>query len=170
MEGEEKRVYFACWYRLDAEEGYFVWYDDAVDGVVAAEPGTLAAFPSLNDLLAYTQARRIRVQAQEPARYDLDSVARWTASPTPATVDCETFLNAWNLFGDAAASLGADFSADKGAASGTIYYKLFFGCNLPALMPSGQRHTPEWSAAEVKRLARVLQAGLELFRKGLRSA
>jgi hypothetical protein len=43
------------------------------------------------------------------------------------------------------------------------YDKLFWGCNLPALTPSGERFDPVWQAGEVANFRQFLAAGLDLL-------
>jgi hypothetical protein len=168
LEGEEEREHYACWYRLDAEDGSLLWYRGDPDGVVTADPGTVRAFGSVEDLLRYVRSHGITIQDEEPAHFHLDLVARWTAAPSSSTVDCSEFLNAWNLFGDVAASLGVDLEGDEGPLAQAVNYKLFLGCNLPSITPSGEHYVPEWTAEEVEALARVLRAGLRLFGSSVR--
>lgn len=46
-----------------------------------------------------------------------------------------------------------------------MYDKLFWGSNIPAVTPAGQKFNPDWSASEIAALARVLSSGLANVRE-----
>ena len=100
--------------------------------------------------------------SSEPVtHYDFDAIRAWCASSAPA-LDCATLINAWNLLGDLPHAENLFTWADVRAKG--VYDKLFFGCNLPAITPQGERYVPRWKASEIVALKRVLLLGLAEFR------
>lgn len=159
------RTYYRLLYRLDGSERWLLWYSNDSDGVVTIEDNFVPAFKTETDLLAYSDARGLIVQQEEPLLHDLDAIATWLADPRAETVACDAFLSAWNLFGDIARSCqrsGASFS-DRDKHLRTVYEKLFYGNNLPSITPPGEHYRPEWSREEVTGLRQILRVGLDMF-------
>jgi hypothetical protein len=79
-------------------------------------------------------------------------------------------LDAWNFLDDLAGMhVGADTPyarLSRGAAE--CYDRLFWGNNLPAVTPPGERFEPVWSAEELIKIRRVLAAGLVILAAELR--
>jgi hypothetical protein len=162
-----KAVRYLCSVRLDGVYRIFLWDsgDDGFDRVVVDDQGMLVEFPSES---AAREARRpagYELSPEPVTHYDLDTVQSWCASST-ASLDCATLLNAWNLLGDLPHGENLFTYADERAMG--VYDKLFFGCNLPAITPSGRYYVPTWTASEITALKRVLQLGLAEFRARLR--
>ena len=167
-------TYYPYWYRLDKADFYLLWCTDISDdgtdpdGVVLNETGFILTFRHVDDLRAEAARRSLLVEPdvnQEPL--DLDAVKRWLASARKTTVDCETFLNAWNLFSDLASTVQGGPVHIDGQREGRIYDKLFWGTNIPVLTPPGKHYNPIWSKSEVGRMRNVLGAGMRLFRDRL---
>lgn len=161
--------YYRLLYALDGRRAFLIWSSNDSDGVVVEE-GLVVSFSSEDALRAFAARHRLALVEEEPILHDLDAVQAWVSCPRSETVSCSVALAAWNLFGDIARSLpsaGAGFS-EVDRAEDRVYDKLFFGNNLPAVTPVGERYDPAWSAEEVAALARVLERGLRLFR-GVRS-
>ena len=158
------RVYYRLLYRLHGSDRFLLWYSDDHDGVETVADG-VPSFRTEADLRAFADARRLPVSGEEPVLHDLDLVAAWLADPRGETIRCGEFLAAWNLFGDVARSspaAAAGFGAHDERLGG-LYEKLFWGSNLPAVTPVGERFVPEWSRDEVADLRRVLQEGLDVL-------
>ena len=98
---------------------------------------------------------------------DLDIVERWLATARKTNVDCETFLNAWNLFSDLATTVQGRTAHVDGQRESRIYDKLFWGNNISVLTPPGKHYQPIWSKSEVGRMRNVLATGMLLFRTRL---
>lgn len=167
-------TYYPYWYHLDKADFYLLWCTDISDdgtdpdGVVLDETGFILTFRHVDDLRAEAARRGFRVEPgmnQEPL--DLDALERWLASARKTTVDCETFLNAWNLFSDLATTVQGRTAHTDGQREGRIYDKLFWGNNLPALTPPGKHYEPIWSKSEVGKMRNVLKKGTGLFRARL---
>lgn len=169
-------TYYPYWYRLDDADAYLIWSTDdssertAPDGVLLDEAGRVVMFRHLDDMRDYAACRGLPVAADvNPEPLDLDFVERWLATARKTTVDCETFLNAWNLFSDLASTVKSGPVHIDGQREGRIYNKLFWGNNLPAVTPQGKHYTPLWTKSEVGRMRNVLGLGISLFRDRLGS-
>jgi hypothetical protein len=82
-------------------------------------------------------------------------------------VDCATWLEAWNLLNDLAASCGVSLR-DRTRWADAAYEKLF-RWGLPPSTPDGW-YPPTWRVAEVSAMQAVLTRGLALFHARVRPA
>jgi hypothetical protein len=131
-------AYFCLWYRLDHTDGYLIWFSNDQDGVVTQPDGIVPSFRDQEALRAYAASHQLMLEETAPLLHDLDAVARWLRRSLSADVDCDALLTAWNLFGDLAASVNADFDRDRDRTQ-RVYEKLFWGNNLPAVTPPGKQ-------------------------------
>lgn len=159
--------YFILWYRLDGADKYLLWYTGQKDGVVIGDEGLIQVFHAKKDLVNFAESRNMQIQDEEPDLHDLDLVHAWLSSPQTENVACSEFLAAWNLFVDVSNSVGTDAEDFKKREQGnnSVYDKLFWGSNLPSMIPESKRYTPKWSAHEIRCLKGVLLAGLNLFKR-----
>lgn len=158
-----ERTYFAVPYRLDGSTRYFIWYSDEKDGVLLIDSERLATFSSISDVDGFLSRGGLVLDPEECSVYDFDSIARWLSDPKGGTLDCESMLNAVNMFTDIAHSTFGAMDEDNEFS--VIYDKLFWGSNIPAVTPEGEHFIPVWSSDEIAVLARVLSVGLSGFRK-----
>ena len=164
------REYYRVRYRLDGVDRYLIWFSDDPDGVVVACDRSIASFRTRCDLDSYAEWRGLAFEPEEPAEFDLDLVEAWLRRPCGSTVDCNAFLNAWNLLDDVASSRGDAAFEQASRGAGRVYDKLFWGCNLPPVTPEGESFVPAWSEREVAELRRILSDGLRLMRDAIRGA
>ena len=160
-------VVYLCIVRLDGVENYFYWEsaDGTPDRVVLDEAGMVVAFPSEQ---VAREAHRLTgrlVSSDPPAIYDFDALLEWCKSGAGVR-DCPAILDAWNLLGDLPHDGNLFAGAD--ARANDIYEKLFLGCNLPAVTPTGEHYDPTWSSSETVELKRLVLLGLAEFRVRLR--
>lgn len=158
------RTHFAPWYRLARQDRYLLWYSNEADGVVIDASGHIPVFVDQTSLRDYATTHTLPIKQEEPILHDLDAVTKWLQRKRPTLPECNTFLSAWNLFSDVAASVEGDFDFNK-ASTREIYNKIFWGSNLPALTPPDQQYTPHWSRRDYRTMREVLRGGLSLFRK-----
>jgi hypothetical protein len=158
--------YFALLYRLGGQRRYMIWVSNDTDYVAVNAEGLLLSFPSLATLRQYADAKGWPIEPEEPILHDLDAVASWVLA-TDSPVNCVETLAAWNLFCDVANSVSSpnkkSFEMLNSQLGRPIYDKLFWGNNLPAMTPEGEHFVPAWSKQEVKSIAALLSAGLEMF-------
>jgi hypothetical protein len=161
--------YYQLRCRLDGMDLYLIWSsNDDSDGVIVEGDGSVAAFGSRADLRAYAERLGLALEPDESGEFDFDSVESWLGNPVRGAIDCELFLNAWNLIDDVASSTGhLDFGwFSRGA--GEVYDMLFWGNNLPVVTPPGEQFVPAWSQGQVAELERILSDGMRLFRDAVR--
>ncbi|QMU28030.1 hypothetical protein [Adhaeribacter radiodurans] len=170
-----KKNYYACWFRLDQVDQYLIWINKSnsdPEEVLLDGQGRVQVFKSELNLVKYAKTKGIKIKKEEPILHNLDAVEEWLQQPNN-NINCDDCLAAWNLFTDVAYSLKLTFNGDKiGRLRNRIYDKLFWGNNDfvgdPILgHPSGQFYIPEWSPAEVCKLAKILKQGFKLFRSKL---
>jgi hypothetical protein len=161
----EAARHYTCQLRLDGEMAFVVWYSGERDGFLRDAGGRLLTACTLEALAAAAQARGIGLEDAEPSIYDFDRINTWCAAPNAAGVDCQAFLDAWNLFDDLAGlHTGADNPyARLSRETAGCYDRLFWGNNLPTVTPPGEQFEPVWSAEELIEIRRVLAAGLVLL-------
>jgi hypothetical protein len=162
-----EREYTACIFSLDGQDRHFLWYAGDPDGVVIDAAGDMATFVSEDALLAFGATEGITWPLDFTVSYDFDAVAAWAAKPDPEAIDCIMMLNAWNMFGDIAATFSCKLLEPRGACA--VYDKLFWGNNLPTMTPLGEHYVPAWSHEEADVLAVVCVAGLSLLRRAISS-
>ncbi len=160
------REYSKLWYRLDGGDAYLIWYTDEQDGVVTDSDGKVPCFRSTDDLLRYAESLNLPIEIEGAILHDLDVVAKWSKKEGVDSIDCRTFLAAWNLFDDVSRSVGSSFDADHELAE-KIYDKLFWGNNLPSITPEGKSYHPAWTKRELHTMKEVLEGGLSLFRESV---
>lgn len=162
------RKYFKLWYCLDGRDAYLIWYTNEQDGVVTDSDGKVPCFQSPEDLLHYAESLNLSLNVEDPILNNLDVVAEWLNRGDSESVDCKSFLAAWNLFDDVSRSVTGNFDPEHQLTQ-KIYDKLFWGNNLPSVMPEGKSYHPEWTKRELKIIKEVLGYGLSLFRHSVRA-
>lgn len=160
------RNFYKVLCRIDGRDRYLIWYNNDQDGLIINKNVFIASFPNVKTLEAYAREENIVVNDGVTA-YNFDELASWVAQPTEAQIDCNSFLDAWNLFGDVAASVGESgrFYTAIDKRYFKTYQKLFFGCNVPAITPPGEKYIPCWTVSDIKNMVRVFKTGLELLRR-----
>ena len=164
------KTYYSYRYRLAGADAYLIWFTDdsddgtEPDGVLLDGDGLIVTFRHMDNLQDHAASHGLTVVPKTNAEpLDLDIVEQWLATARKTNVDCETFLNAWNLFSDLATTTQGRTAHIDGQREGRIYDKLFWGNNLPALTPPGKHYEPIWSKSEVGRMRNVLTTGMLLF-------
>ncbi|MEO5877731.1 MAG: hypothetical protein ABIS86_09110 [Streptosporangiaceae bacterium] len=164
------RDFYPYGFRLDNQEHLLVWFceDAEPDGVIVND-GRLVSHADLDGLYDYARVTGLRlVDDTELSWVDLDAIAFWTVVGDEVEPDCVELLNAWNLFSDAAHSLGVPLQV-RSAALDQVYDKVFWGNNLPMMTPVGESFEPTWSDAELLMLRETMNRGLDVIRQGLRA-
>ena len=152
------RLHYALWLRLEGADTYALWFSNDVDGVYVLD-GRVPCFPTRDAARAHASARGLAVGEEEPILHDIDVVARWIAAGS-VDVPCDAVLCAWNLFEDLARSSGDEALAATLDGHHAIYEKLFWGNNLPAVTPRGERFVPRWDTDELDTMRTSLRVGI----------
>ena len=160
------RDYYPCRYRFRDAERLLIWFTDNLDGVFVDDQFRIPTFPTIEALrTAFPSLVDGRLVLEPPILHDLDSVEARCRSTQSSAIHCGSFLAAWNLLADVARSVGGRgvtyLESDR--TLDPEYEKLFFGSNLPAITPPGQRYTPLWSDKELNAISRHIMLGLDLF-------
>lgn len=137
-----------------------IWFSNDKDGFITVS-NQLKHFDSYEELDAFTKENNLAV-IDEGAILNIDTAKIWLKE-NRHNVDCEYFLDFWNLISDLAGSVGDNFYGDsnKGIIN-KIYNKLFYGSNLPALRKDGEVYIPDWAEEELYELCRVVYDGLRI--------
>lgn len=162
-------TYYPICVRMAGAERFMVWVTNDRDGILTGEDGLVLNTSTLPGLFVMSRQCGLALLAADTPCYDIDWLEAWLASPD-AAIDCRQLLDLWNLFGDLAASVRgrrSDEFRERDAAADNTYQKLFWGNNLPAVTPPGERFVPEWSAAERAELVHIMATGAQLMRAGL---
>ncbi len=160
--------YYILWYRYDDIDSYLIWYSDEKDAVFVDSDGFVPSFKGNDSLLKYAAERGISVDIEKPILHNLDLVNKWLEGKDSELIDCNTFNGAWNLFADVSRSINGGFDSKQDLTQ-KIYNKLFWGCNLPSVTPEGEQYNPAWTQRELKIMAQVLGAGMQMFRECVKS-
>lgn len=165
---DEQSLYL-CRLRFNATVIFVVWYSAERDGFIRDAAGRLLAASDPETLTAAIKARGLRLEEDEPADYDFDRIRTWCANPDKTRIDCRDFLDTWNFFDDLAGRPGDEETlyVRLSRAADKSYKKLFWGSNLPAVTPPGERFTPNWGADELHEIRLIFEAGLDLLNSSL---
>lgn len=79
-------------------------------------------------------------------------------------LNCDRLLMFWNIVSDVARTVNVRFSGDsKENAIASIYNKLFYGCNLPAVREEDSDFCPKWLQCEMLLTERIVKEGLKIL-------
>ena len=169
--------YYVCQIIFNGNSLLVLWYENEINGV-KIENGQLVYANSIAGLLQYGKIKSLPVDTDSITQYerlDFSHIEIWLNKPD-AHINCEYFLNIWNILVDTISSRGSD-SLFLGLAEDEkgihIYNNLFWGANLPDYTPPGKVHIPDWQLEDISKLQTILingheelsdiiQAGLEL--------
>jgi hypothetical protein len=153
-------IAFTCELSWHGRRTFFIWLSNH-DRVVLDSAGSIRLFDSLESLSHFVLAEGMTLSEEASSFWDFDSVLAWCSDPRPP-IDCSHLLNAWNMLADIHASRGTtnDLLSNADQRGRAIYEKLFWGCNLRAVTPEGQKFEPLWSVEECRSLAQLLRLGL----------
>jgi hypothetical protein len=168
---EASMKYFPLLFRLRGEERFLIWMSGDTDSVMMAEDGYIPSFATVDALRGYANVKGWEIEGETPVLHDLDRVAAWVAEPVDA-VNCVEVLNAWNLFADICATVNAPRNTNfekLNSQSSALYDRVFWGNNLPAVTPKGERFVPTWTRDEIGSMAEILSTGLDLLASCVRS-
>jgi hypothetical protein len=164
----ESDQYFAVCFRIEGAEYLLIWVSSETDRLILSPKNRLAAFVDMGELTKFAANNGFIIQPEKPPVYDFDALVDWISSPDLNNIDCEIFLNIWNMLGDIEISLGRKLKEPEG--SNTVYDKLFYGNNLPPVTPEGEHYVPEWSEDEVAIMVAVFEDGVNMLREGIEYA
>lgn len=140
---------------------FLVWFeDDSGNDCVYTLNNKVQTFKT--ESKARECAEALKLNCAGTFLYDAEKlISLIAAHEKPA--DCEFLLDFWNLFGDVAYSVGRKFEPVRTKRSDRVYNKLFFGSNLPAMTPPGEKYVPLWTKKERKLLRELMRSGLNML-------
>ena len=151
-------TYYVIRITLNRKRFFMLWNCEYEPVFLVNENGKPIFFGSLAELNAFAEKNDIKLD-EEITEYNLDDI-----TVTAETLDCNEVIQKWNIMSDLALSIGAEFSGEDKRFN-SIYDKLFYGCNLPAM--NHPLYTPGWNAEEIAEINRILAEGAEIFRRVL---
>lgn len=156
---------------LDTEELFLLWEDCELGGdrfTPSCYPGRIIAFASLADLKRYAVDKQLPVSWDEAGIFDTDHFGSVLNSMTPGQArsieQCATLLEGWNVLEDFCRTLSQDTKIPKSSGARSVYEKLFYGNNLPAVTPVGKCYEPTFDSDELEDLHNALDGPLRLLR------
>jgi hypothetical protein len=157
---------YPVWYRLNGRDTYLLMIPGDPDRLMLTDGGRLAVFRNLEEVEEFALSQGLKIDRGDTSLFDLDRIAVWLNKPNATTIECSNFLDAWNLFEDVMRTTATVPKRTDGIAGDDVLYnKLFWGINLPAVTPTGERFNPTWTSDEVNALKSILGTGLEVFRR-----
>lgn len=143
----EKRAYFTLWYESDT------------DGFVLNK--------ERNCIRAFDNAFSAKIFA-ERCGYILIGNATIVCNELVLlnfqNLNCHLLLDFWNIVSDMTNSLNINFLGDhKENNIVSLYNKLFYGCNLPAIRKDNDDYEPEWSQEEQDLITQIVEEGIKII-------
>lgn len=158
----ENVEYYIVKFVFESESFYTIWYTSDEDGfVMDSKTNRVIAFKDNNNLLQYAKKKGITVD-DECTEYDCVEENYFINEE----LNCSGILDLWNIAEDMAKSLKVKLEICEDVQSvNKIYDKLFYGCNLPAVTPEGEKYIPVWSEYETNILHDVVRKGILLIKE-----
>ncbi|OFI36759.1 hypothetical protein BIU82_11805 [Arthrobacter sp. SW1] len=127
------------------------------DRVLVDDGGRIVWIRTPAELVELERQYGITLEEEVPELVVLDGLEELLALPVSDDI-CNQLINAWNLLGDIARSVGAsldDHSEDKDRC----YDKLFAGLNMKCITPPGEHYSPHFNKSEKRLIREVLNRG-----------
>lgn len=145
---------------------YYIWYEDTKGRNRLYTAGDkIAVFRSESD--AKQQIITRGMQYKDTVFFDAERLDYWLFTGSRSQIyvddqlDTEFLLDFWNLFDDAAYSLGTKLPEPSGADA--CYEKLFRSCDAAALISDPAALNPALSEDALAIIRSVLKAGFDLI-------
>lgn len=147
--------------RFGEHSEFLLWYEDENgEDCVYTLNNKVQEFETENE--ARECAEYLGLNCTGACIYDAERLKKWIETHEKDT-DCRLLLDFWNIFGDIAYSVGMRFEPVRTRRSNKVYSKLFFGLNLPAMTPPGEKYVPLWTKKERKLLRELMSFGLNML-------
>ena len=151
-------------FRMGESKFYCIWFsDDEKDGFLL-NGSILRIFHSEEAALTFLKSLPSYQKAIKTTTYDVNKIDQTIMRAIP--FDPHIILDFWNIIDDLANSIGIPFEGNKkDGLTNSIYDKLFYGNNLPAINTSNRIYTPQFTSEEFVRLTTILMDGIALIKK-----
>jgi len=162
MSEELRENYYLVKFKILEKVYYTFWYTDNIDGFLLDIDGMIMSFPTKEEAIGFAKEKGFLLDTEEVL---ISSEILRKINGTK--IDCNLFLNYWNIFSDAAHSINCQFIGDsrKGIIQ-HIYTKLFYGCNI-LVKEKEEHYKPKWNKEERRWIIRVIKDGFRILSKGL---
>jgi hypothetical protein len=159
-------------YVFQGQKTVLVWHTRGrADGFVRAAGVTLLAAPSEAQLRGELGKDTRRVRWAEGAAMDFDrfwvAVRNLRVGRASSKATCKMLLDGWNFLEDLLRTTRSRAVAKRLRTPllDTVYDKLFYGINLPAVTPKGRSYSPLWTRAELRTLRKEIGAVWQYLRE-----
>ena len=146
---------------IDPKPYFCIWHSDEKD-VFWMEKDKILYFSEITELQNFCEQEKIQID-EKITTYDVDKLMN-LLNESELEIDCNFYIDMWNIFHDCAYSVDQKFYGDKKKLI-QIYDKLFYGLNLPVINTSGEKYIPEFSVSEKEEIAHVLKEGVSLLQE-----
>lgn len=165
--GFNLKEYFLFIFIIDNKEYYCIWYTNERDGFIT-ESNKVKYFDGNEQLYIYSNSNNIKIEEGKTV-LSIDNAIIWLQQ-NEKEIDCIYFLDYWNAISDLAYSVGEKFYGNEDTNMiNSIYNKLFYGNNLPAMIHEGETFIPDWATEEVNELTAVIKDGIRVLNTHLRA-
>ena len=153
---------------------FLIWYEDAEGrDCIVTDHGVLRGFCTKQD--AENACDSLGFVVQDTVFYDTARLENWIATHNMSpillsetqNIDCEFLIGFWNLFTDIGAAVGEILEPVLTKRMRRCYDKLFWGCNVSAIVPEGERYVPHFTRRELRAVRQLMQRGVEYFSRNL---
>lgn len=155
---------YTLWIQFRGQRIGLVWQTEVgtseVEGdtdCVLVQDGRIISVSTAVEYAAVAQQFDLELEDGTEELHNLDELERLLELPVSDEI-CDKLLNAWNLFGDIARSVGASLE-DSGPETFKCYDKLFYGTNLERITPAGEHYSPDFTDEERLLIAEVFNRG-----------
>lgn len=142
MKESEMKYYI---YRIKYKKniGYYLWYSDEEKDRFLIQENVLRCFASIEDINHFKRSEGVLVED------DGMTVAIKETFLAEEEIDCNYFLELWNLAEDICTSFGQELKQlISDWNTNDLYEKIFWGNNFEALTPSGKEYIPIFNKGE----------------------
>lgn len=131
--------------------------NDDTDGVLVDDDGRIVWARTPHELLGLAESYGLTLEDDSDLLVKLDRPDKLLTLPVSGDI-CTQLINAWNLLGDIARSVGASLD-DRSAEVDRCYEKLFAGMNLGIYTPPGEHYSPHFKKSEKRLIKEVFHRG-----------
>jgi hypothetical protein len=169
MAGDDAASPLRCYavrIRVEGDSRYLAWYSLEHDGYLR-DDGRVLARRRVADLREDAARLGCAVDDGVALSISLDALRKeLRRGKVPASLT----LNAWNMLGDLASTVGLAKSVlegDDAMETTRVYDKVFFANNLPSITPAGRRFRPQWTPDDLRTLRALFSRGATMARREL---
>lgn len=139
---------------IDCEK-YLIWHnDDKGNDVIEIRNNKILTFDTLES------AEEFAGNDCECWEYDFSELEKFVYAHDK-NFNCKIILDFWNIFNDIVYSFGEKIPDERTRRSDRCYNKLFWGNNLPAVTPDGEKYVPLFTRKERNNIRKILSYGID---------